>query len=54
MVKPRVALLSLVGLFLGMQAWAADNTAPEGFVSLFNGKDLLGWKVPAQTHAHKA
>ena len=23
---------------------AADNTAPEGFVALFNGKDLTGWK----------
>ena len=23
---------------------AADNTPPEGFVALFNGKDLSGWK----------
>ncbi len=23
---------------------AADNTPPEGFVALFNGKDLAGWK----------
>ncbi|HEV3022725.1 MAG TPA: DUF1080 domain-containing protein [Pirellulales bacterium] len=23
---------------------AADNTPPEGFVALFNGKDLIGWK----------
>ncbi|MHC4403568.1 MAG: 3-keto-disaccharide hydrolase [Planctomycetota bacterium] len=23
---------------------AADNTPPEGFVALFNGKDLTGWK----------
>jgi type 1 glutamine amidotransferase len=52
MLKPRVALLSLAGLLLGMQAWAADNTAPEGFVSLFNGKDLLGWKVPAGDNGH--
>jgi len=22
----------------------ADNTPPEGFVALFNGKDLTGWK----------
>ncbi len=25
-------------------AEAADNTPPEGFVALFNGKDLTGWK----------
>jgi hypothetical protein len=24
---------------------AADNTPPEGFVPLFNGKDLTGWKA---------
>ena len=23
---------------------AADNTPPPGFVALFNGKDLTGWK----------
>jgi hypothetical protein len=25
-------------------ASAADNTPPEGFIALFNGKDLSGWK----------
>ncbi len=25
-------------------AFAADNTPPEGFTALFNGKDLSGWK----------
>jgi hypothetical protein len=44
MLMQRAAQLSLIGLLLGLQAWAADNTAPEGFVSLFNGKDLQGWK----------
>jgi hypothetical protein len=24
--------------------WAEDNSPPEGFVALFNGKDLTGWK----------
>jgi type 1 glutamine amidotransferase len=52
MVKRRVVLLSLVGLLLGVQAWAADNTAPKGFVSLFNGKDLRGWKVPDGDNGH--
>jgi len=52
MVKRRAALLSLVGLLLGLQAWAADNTAPKGFLSLFNGKDLRGWRVPAGDNGH--
>ena len=25
-------------------AQSADNTPPEGFTALFNGKDLSGWK----------
>lgn len=34
-----VALFSFTAL-----ATAADNTPPEGFTALFNGKDLTGWK----------
>jgi type 1 glutamine amidotransferase len=52
MVMRRAALLSLAGLFFGLPAWAADNTAPKGFVSLFNGKDLDGWKIPAGDNGH--
>ncbi len=36
-----------VGLaFCGMvgESFAADNTPPDGFVALFNGMDLTGWK----------
>ena len=29
-----------------------DNTAPAGFVSLFNGKDLTGWKIPEGDGGH--
>lgn len=29
---------------LAAPAGAADNTPPDGFVALFNGKDLTGWK----------
>ena len=29
--------------FLAPAAFAADNTPPEGFTALFNGKDLSGW-----------
>lgn len=38
-------------LSLGSVA-AADNTAPAGFVSLFNGKDFTGWTVPAGDNGH--
>jgi hypothetical protein len=41
-----------VGLLLAPPARAQDNTAPEGFVSLFNGKDLAGWKVPPGDNGH--
>lgn len=42
----------VIGLIATMPAWAAfsrsafaaDNTPPEGFTALFNGKDLTGWK----------
>ena len=31
---------------------ADDGTRPTGFVSLFNGKDLTGWKVPEGDNGH--
>jgi hypothetical protein len=31
---------------------AADNEAPPGFVSLFNGKDFAGWQVPEGDNGH--
>lgn len=31
---------------------AADNVAPDGFTSLFNGKDFTGWTVPAGDNGH--
>jgi hypothetical protein len=30
----------------------AQGKVPEGFVSLFNGKDLTGWKIPANDGGH--
>lgn len=30
--------------FLATSLYAADNTPPQGFIALFNGKDLTGWK----------
>lgn len=34
-----------LGLLLAAGAWAADAQSEEGFVSLFDGKTLNGWKV---------
>jgi hypothetical protein len=31
---------------------AADGEAPAGFISLFNGKDLTGWKAPEGDNGH--
>jgi hypothetical protein len=33
-------------------ARAGDNEPPPGFVALFNGHDLAGWKVPARDGGH--
>jgi type 1 glutamine amidotransferase len=52
MVTRRAALLSLVGFWFALPVWAKDKTPPEGFVSLFNGKDLHGWNVPAGDNGH--
>jgi hypothetical protein len=38
-------------LAAGLTLPAADNPPP-GFTSLFNGKDLTGWKVPAGDNGH--
>src|SRR5436309_3085770 len=45
----RFALLTLAALGLGLAARAADA---DGFVSLFNGKDLTGWKIPPGDNGH--
>ncbi len=42
----------LATVFLAGLVVAADNTAPDGFITLFNGKDLTGWKVPKDGELH--
>lgn len=46
-----VTLASSLGLATAT-LFAADNVAPTGFVSLFNGKDLTGWKAPVGDNDH--
>jgi type 1 glutamine amidotransferase len=52
MIMQRLLLFPVVVCFLASQAWAGDKPVPEGFVSLFNGKDLSGWKVPEGDNGH--
>jgi hypothetical protein len=45
MRRPWVLVLNGVLICLAaLSVQAADNTPPPGFVALFNGKDLTGWK----------
>jgi hypothetical protein len=44
--------LTLTAAAFLASAAAADEAPPAGFQSLFNGKDLTGWKVPAGDNGH--
>lgn len=41
-----------LSLGFGLQLLAADQEPPAGYTSLFNGKDLKGWKVPEGDNGH--
>src|SRR5213592_729327 len=44
-------LLAVVAAF-ATGPLAAQDAPPAGFTSLFNGKDLGGWRVPAGDNGH--
>jgi hypothetical protein len=46
------ALLAVAGYRLGSHVTVAQAPIDRQFVSLFNGKDLTGWKVPAGDNGH--
>jgi type 1 glutamine amidotransferase len=48
----QLLIASALALLVALPTSADDNTAPEGFVSLFNGKDLTGWKIPEGDGGH--
>lgn len=50
-MKPRItALLLAAALLVGVQTGTAQ--APEGFESIFNGRNFDGWKVPEGDNGH--
>ena len=49
---PRVLVVACLATLLFMPVLFAKEVE-KGFVSLFNGKDLAGWKTPAGEHAWK-
>jgi hypothetical protein len=53
MIRTVLAAFACLAVIATSTASAADNAAPpEGFVSLFNGKDFTGWKVPEGDNGH--
>jgi hypothetical protein len=46
------ACFVMLTLALACAVTAPAQTAPEGFVSLFNGRDLSGWKIPEGDGGH--
>jgi hypothetical protein len=53
-MKATPLLVGIVGVALGMNAAAprAQTDPAPGFVSIFNGKDLTGWKIPEGDNGH--
>jgi hypothetical protein len=49
-MKPIISALLSILIVSYIQADA--QSIPEGYVSLFNGKDFTGWKVPAGDNGH--
>jgi hypothetical protein len=44
MAAPSLLVIAAILTLACSSVQAADNTPPEGFVALFNGRDLTGWK----------
>jgi hypothetical protein len=51
-IAPRAGIGCLMILAMPLAAPGADNEPPPGFVALFNGRDLAGWKVPEGDGGH--
>jgi type 1 glutamine amidotransferase len=52
MIKYCIIIFPLAGFLAASLAWAAQDAPPQGFVPLFNGRDLSGWKIPDGDDGH--
>jgi hypothetical protein len=52
MIAKRILPVLLLAAIPLPPAAVAEDPPPAGFVSLFNGKDLTGWRVPAGDNGH--
>jgi hypothetical protein len=52
MIMKRLVVIPAAALLAVSLAWAANDDASDGFVPLFNDKDLSGWKVPEGDGGH--
>jgi hypothetical protein len=53
-MKATLVLLGIVGVALNVNGASprSQGEPPAGFVSIFNGKDLTGWKIPEGDNGH--
>ncbi len=51
-MKKSALILSLLFLAAGFTIKAQGQKVPEGFTSIFNGRDFAGWKVPIGDNGH--
>ena len=47
-----IGLVAMLLVLTGAPATAGDAPPGEGWVALFNGKDLTGWKLPPKGEGH--
>jgi len=47
----RTLLIAVAFLFIASSSWS-QKKAPDGFTTLFNGKDFTNWKVPVGDNGH--
>ena len=52
MIRYRLAIVPAALLVAASLSWAGGGQTSDGFVSLFNGKDLSGWVAPAGDGGH--
>src|SRR5688572_16249638 len=51
-IQQSIALVLLLTFACAPMSRAADERPPAGFMSLFNGRDFTGWKVPEGDNGH--